>query len=262
MPVTTHIDQASERVQAEQAAVDAKLEAFDAFIDRVEDLSPEPTPSASAGITATAGALSRGTASTEDRCRTVRTAFAETISPHSVADVEESESLLETIQNEFSDSIAVALAPTTDTSFTPELKGMVVSAATTRRAEAEVLREALSREAAHLENAGDTVETITTWIADADETPLTDLGFEALQERHETLASHREYCDDLARERQAFLQQTTNQTVEIGVRHKSLIPYLYQDFSVDHPLLATVARLDNVCAECQRTVRQHLVRRA
>lgn len=191
MPVITYIDRARERVQAEQATVDAKLEAFDAFIDRVEDLSPEPTPSAATGITATAGSLSSGTSPTEDRCQAVRMAFAETIRPHSVTDVDEPESLLETIQNEFSDSIAVALAPPTETSFSPELKRTVVSAASTRRAEAEVLRQALDREEAQLRDAGDTVETVTTWIADAAESPLTDLGFEALQDRHETLTSHR-----------------------------------------------------------------------
>jgi hypothetical protein len=32
-------------------------------------------------------------------------------------------------------------------------------------------------------------------------------------------------------------------------------------FEVDHPVLATVARLDNTCKDCQRTVRDHLIRR-
>lgn len=178
MQVTTHINHARTRVQAEQEAVDAKIAAFDAFIDRIEDLPLEPAPSASTGRAATGGALARGTAPSEDRCRMVRTAFAETIRPHSVADVADSEPLLETVKNEFSDSLAVALA---------------------------------------------------------------DLGFEALQDRHEKLANHRERCDDLAQERQKFIQQATNQSVDIGVRYQRLIPYLYQSFTVDHPLLATVA---------------------
>jgi hypothetical protein len=31
---------------------------------------------------------------------------------------------------------------------------------------------------------------------------------------------------------------------------------------VDHPLLVTIARLEDACAECQRAVRRHLIRRA
>lgn len=67
---------------------------------------------------------------------------------------------------------------------------------------------------------------------------------------------------DLARERQKFIQQATNQSVDIGIRHQRLIPYLYQSFTVDHPLLATVAQLNAICRECQQAVRDHLVRRA
>lgn len=261
MPVPTHIERARERAEAEQQAVEAKRRAFDAFIDRVENLSPEPTPSAPAGLTAPVGGSSRRTGSRDDRCRTVRTAFAETIRPHSVADCDESESLLETIRSEFTDSLAAALAPTTETAFSGNLKAMIISEATARRTEATVLGRVLAREASHLKDARETVDDITAWIAEADETPLTDLGFETLRHRHETLATHRSHCDRLARRRQEFLRKTTNQGVEIGVRHRSLLPYLYDDFPVDHPLLATAGRLDSVCATCQRAVRTHLVRR-
>jgi len=258
--VRTHIDQARTRVGVEREAVSAKLDAFDAFIDRVEDLSTEASRPSAPGNTATAGTLVR-TESTADRCRAVRTAFAETVRPHSVADVDESESLLETIQNELSDAVAVALAPTTDASFSPELKRAIVSEAATRRAETAALRRALNREATHLESADEAVEEITDWIVDADETPLTDLGFEELRHRHETLARHRDRCEELAMGRQEFLKKTTNQNAEAGIRHRSLVPYIYQEFPMDHPLLVTVARLNDACAECQRAVRRHLVRR-
>lgn len=262
MSVKTHVGRARTRVRSEQEAVDARLEAMETFLDRIEDLSPEPTPAASSGITATAGTLSRGNSSTEDRCRTVRTAFAETIRPYSVDDVDESKPLLETIQTELTDSIAVALAPTTGTSFSPELKRAIVSEAGARRAETEVLRQALGREESHLEDAAAVIDDITAWIAGADETPLTELGFESLQHRHETLTSHRERCEGLARKRQAFLEESTNRNAEVGIRHRDLVSYLYGDAGVDHPILATIARLDAACAECQRAVRSHLVRRA
>jgi hypothetical protein len=261
MPVRTHIDQARTRVQAERETVDAKLDAIDGFMDQIGDLSTAPTPSTTEPITA-GGELVRAESTPEDRCRTARTVFAETIRPHSVADVDDPESLLETIRSELSEGIAVALAPTTDTGFTAELKRAIISEAATLRAETDVLRQALVREDDHLETAGEAVDEITGWITDADETPLTDLGFGALQQRHETLARHRNRCDELAKQRQGFLKETTNEGIDVGIRHQTLVPYLYQEFPVDHPLLVTLARLDDACAECQRAVRKHVIRRA
>jgi hypothetical protein len=259
MTIQTHVDQARTRVRTEREAVTAKLDAFESFADRVADLPTEPRPSSPSGVTATAGPLSRGGSATDDRCRAVRTAFAETIRPHSVADVDDPESLLATIKSEFSDSIAVALAPTTEPSFTAGLKQAVLSDVGTRRTEMAVLRLALDHEAEHLDAAAAVVDEIVGWIADTDETPLADLGFDALRRRHERLAEHRERCTDLVRERQAFLRRSTNRDGS-GISHRTLVPYLYEDFPVDHPLLATAARLDAICADCQRAVRGHLVR--
>lgn len=261
MAVDTYIKQAQTRVRAEQEAINEKLRSYETFIRRVRELQPDQTPSSVAGLT-TAGRATHLSAdgSSADGCRTVRTAFAETVRPHSVADVDETESLLETIHEEFTDAIAVALAPTTEASFTPELKQMVLAEAQSRRSEAAALQKALEREETHLDDAAGTVDDIIEWIVDANETPLTDLGFEALQQRHETLTDHRDRCDEVARARQEFLQRTTNNGLDAGVRHRSLIPYLYQDFPVDHPVLATAARLDETCQECQQAVRDHLVR--
>jgi len=263
MTVDTHIQQARARVRAEQEAIDARRDAYEAFIRRVRELQPEQPPSSVTGITAAGGAtrLSEDTAGS-DRCRTVRTAFAETVQPHSVADVDGAEPLLETIREEFTDAITVALAPTTDASFTPELKQMVLAEAGSRRSEAAALRKTLRREDAELDGVAETVDDVIAWVVDTNETPLTDLGFDALKQRHETLAGHRARCEEVARDRQEFLRGTTNNGAESGVRHRSLVPYLYRDFPVDHPVLATVATLESTCRECQRAVRDHLVRRA
>jgi hypothetical protein len=49
--------------------------------------------------------------------------------------------VLDTIREEFTDAIAVALAPTTEASFTAELKQMVLAEAWSRRAEATALQK-------------------------------------------------------------------------------------------------------------------------
>lgn len=261
MPVDTHIDDAASRVRSERDAIEAKIDAIERFADRVGELSPEPTPPTAQRAAVGTGMGSRGSHSTKDRCRVVRRAFDETIRPHSVEDVDDSESIHETIRAEFSESLAVALAPTTETSFSPTLKRAILSEAGARRAETDVLCRALEREVSHLDDWCAAVDDITEWVATTDQTPLVDLGFDALRRRHETLAAHRDRCEDIARKRQAFLRRTTSRGGEIALGHENLIPYLYEDFPVDHPVLATVARLDETCADCQRIVRQRLVRR-
>jgi hypothetical protein len=259
--VNTYAAEARPCVRREREAVEAKMEAVDEFTDRVRDLSVEPSPGSTPGVTATAG--TRASRPGDDRCRAIRRAFAETIRPHSVdvADAD-TEPLLETVRAELSDSIAVALGPTTDASFSPGLKQAVVSAATARRIELTALDRALDREEAFLDDAQSTVDSVTDWLVDADETPLSALGFDALREYHGTLESHRERCSTLADRRQAFLGGATERKAQARIDHRTLVGYLYDDFAVDHPVLATVARLDSVCAACQRTVRDHLVRRA
>lgn len=254
--MNTYIDNAHTRAQAEQDTLERKLDAITAFVDRVERRTATQT-SSSSKLTTTAGTLSGTPASTEPDCRAVRTAFAETIQPHT----DETDSVLAGIQTTFSEAVAAALAPTTDASFSPELKGMVLSAATKRRTETGVMRRALAKESKRLNTAGERVDEITSWIADADETPLTALNFEQLRTRHDTLTRHREQCDSVAHMRQAFLQETTSKNAEFGIRHCSLIPSLYEDFPVDHPVLATATRLDSICATCQRAVRTQLVQR-
>jgi hypothetical protein len=269
MTVTTYVDEARTRVRAEQEAVDAKIDAIEAFRDRVADVPTEPTPSvpteptpsSSTGATTSAGTAVRAESSSEDRCRAVRRAFAETVYPHSDTDGDETESLLAAIREEFTDAIAVALAPTTGTSFSPDLKRMLLSEANARQTEAVVLRRTLSREQTQVAEVSEAVEEITDWIVETDQTPLLQHDFATLRQRHQTLATHRDQCETLLVRRQEFLQQTTNEGVDVGIRHRSLLPYLYEDFPVDHPVLSTLVRLEEACRECQRAIRDHLVRR-
>ena len=206
----TRIHDALTRVQTEQDSVDAKRDAIDRFINRVEDCSPVPNPATATGATAAVGPVSQRSQGTTDQCGVVRQAFVETIQPHSLDDVDHQESLHEPILTELSESIAVALAPTTKATFSPELKQVVLTKSHVRRAAAENLRRALGREASELVDARDIVDDITEWIATADETPLTQLGFEELRARHETLARYRSQCVEIAGHRHELLNGATS----------------------------------------------------
>jgi hypothetical protein len=261
MTVTTLVTQAQKRVERERDAIADLEQGYSRFTSQVRDVSvqpdrPQPTPEATSG--ATPAVRSQAT----DGCKQIRQLFADTIQPHSGVDLDHSESLMETIAEECGRDVALLLAPTAGNQFTSDVKQAVLAATTQRQAEIEAFQRALDREAEALETAADDLAVVTDWLVDADEIPLTDLGFDSLQDRHEMLDAHRERCSTVARRRQKLLEQTTASAGQAAIGHHSLVRHLYTDLPVTHPVLVTAARLDDLCGSCQRTVRKHLTRRA
>lgn len=262
MSVETRVHGALERARSEREALEAKMDAYERFERRVADVSTE-TARAPAADAATIGGAQRFVGrSNADRCRTVRAAFEETVRPHSVADVDESEPLVATIRAELGESVAVALAPTTETRFTAEVKRIVRSEAAAREAETEVVCRAVDREIDSLRAAASLADDVLAWIDRAEEMPAGALGFDGLRERHETLEAFRERCDEVVRDRQAQLRTTTGRDADSAVDHEDLVEFLYGDFTVDYPVLSTIPQIDETCRERQRTVRDHLLGRA
>ncbi len=274
------------RVDAEIERVDSLTPALRRFETAVRDLDPvddrapaseEPTRLADGGIAAASRrefrashpGESRNAAGNVDHAAVVRDAFAETVL--SVRDEGSNSSpsastptVLRGLRSEFGDEIAVALAPGTNARFTPPVKRALQSAIAGRRGELRAFRAALDRERESLRSAREDVDAVVSWIASADETPLSELGFEALRDRHETLDRHRERCESRLSERQRTLGSATGHGAEAGLTHRSLVAHLYGDvdeFPTTHPVLSTVVRLIDCCESCQRSVRDHLTRR-
>lgn len=267
MTITTHVHDALDRVQREQEHVSEKLSAVGRFADRAREV-PAGSPRKQTGTArATAGggpspaAITTQNDSSTDRCRQVCEAFAETVGAVRSAGSEESASLSAALRDELGDDVALALAPGTGSGFTPDVKRAVLAAATRRRTELRAMEQALATEADSLHTAAAELDEVTDWLAQTDETPLLELGFEALRERHETLAHHRTRFERLVGDRQQVLNGTTSHEAAAGVSHRALVASLYDGFPTDYPVLATVARLDGVCDDCQRAVRDHLTRR-
>ncbi|ELZ44135.1 hypothetical protein C464_14910 [Halorubrum coriense DSM 10284] len=275
MTVETHVDRARDRVAAERDATADERRAYERFRSAVASV---PTVAAGdggsagngfgagtgsgpvgGGVRAVAGGAN---ASSTDGCRRVREAFAETVRPHSVPDGSGGEPLLATVREELGDSVAVALSPKTDHDFTRPVASAVESAVDDRLAELAVFDRTLEREAASLRSAGETVHGVTDWLSTADETPLSALGFDDLRRRHEALGERIEACETLLADRQSDLDRTASRGASVGLRQRSTVAYLYDDFPVSHPVLSTVTRLVETLRECGRAVRDHLVRRA
>ena len=243
--MTTHVERARTRVEREREEVGAKREAYDRFRSRVESI---PSQTTATGTGDTLVSSSGGTAA-----RPIREAFAETIAPTC-----EDRPTDELLAAELSEEIATALA-TCGTS--TALCRAVRSETDQRRAELAAMDRALDAEAESLARASETVEPVREWLIEENETPLSARGFEELRTCHERLAELRADCDALVADRQDQLGRTTGAGGRAGLRHRDLQCYLYEGFPVDHPVLVTATRLDGLCAECQRAVRDHLVRR-
>lgn len=244
--MNTYVDRAGERVAREREAVETKRQAYDRFRSRIESIRPRTT-------TAGAGETLTYSSGGSNAAQPIREAFAETVGAAC-----EDPPTAELLAVELGEGIATALA--TDGP-SPPLRRAVLSESDRRRAELAAMERALEAEAGSLAEASETVESIREWLIEANETPLSASGFEELRAYHERLAEFREDCAALLSDRQKHLGRTTSADGRAGLRHRDLVDHLYEGFPIDHPVLVTAVRLDELCAECQRSVRDHLVRR-
>ncbi|WP_137291260.1 DUF7260 family protein [Natronorubrum halophilum] len=268
MSITTHVHEALERVNTKREEVAETVTAVDRFARRVDEIRPvSPVKPTGGGYAADGGVVAAATRSRPrpptNRCQDVRELFAETIYATSTdADVDRADSLQTTISDELGQEIALLLSPETDRRFTPDVKGAVLTVTRKRRAELKAVDEALSTEADSLRSAVTALETVTDWLTRVNEIPLSELGFDDLRSRHEALSSHRDRCRQALQDRQAVLHGTTKHHAAAGVPHQSLVSSLYRPFPTAYPVVVTLCRLEECCADCQRTVRDHLTRRA
>lgn len=252
--------EAVERAAAERERIEEKVDAFDAFGDRVAGVSAEAgrragtANPAAARATETAVVASGTPARSAGAAESVREAFRETVLPYA-----EPESLQQAMADELSPELTTALSPAAG-GLTPGLKSQLVSRAEQRRRECRLLADAIETERERLAELGDELDRIVGEVVGADETPLLQLGFEELRERHDRLAELRATCDRLAADRQAAIRGARHDGLT-GVRQSELLDHLYADLPDGHPGLADVARLDAVLADCQRAVRDHLCSR-
>lgn len=245
--MTTRVGRASERVTDERETVEAKRDAYGRFRSRVRAVSPQSVTTGGTGVTV--AHASGGTSV----ARTIREAFAETVAPTC-----EERPTRDLLSAELGDEVATAL---TMGDVSPPLRQAILSASDQRRAELAAMDRALGLEADSLDRAEGTIERIRGWLIEKNGTPLSDCGFEELHARHDRLARFRDACEELLSDRQEHLARTTSANGRAGVRQRDLVAYLYEPFPIDHPVLVTAVRLDAIRADCQRVVRDHLVRR-
>ena len=257
---------AVDRVDEELAHVEDTSKAFERFDAGVRTLDPAPLSNGGGAASADGGTVPvsppvRRSGPTTSSAEQVRSLFEDTVRPYSVADLDEPEPLTATMSEELGDGIAAVLDPSTPGRFTAEVQQSVHAAVEQRQAELRAMERALETERESLVESLKRLDATREWLEEADERPLSALGFEGLRERHERLETHRSRCEEVADARQTVLDGTTSEGTKTGLTHRSLVEYLSQERSSTYPVLSAVARFEATCRDCQQTVRNHLTRR-
>jgi len=259
----THLAEALTLVSTEQEKINDKLKAFDRFAVSVSRIS------AGSGIGSTVTRsmhngnqqpLSVATQSVPDndsRIQKVRSLFAKTVRPQSLEDIEQPEPLLVTIREEFSEEIALALAPSTNQQFTKNLKSAILSSVDRCQSNLKTMDNGLTAEKKSLENSISLSESLNEWLV-SERKPIEREEFEALKNQHEQLDEFRDQCEQLAIDRQSTIHSKTNNTLSANMSHTMLVDYLYQPLPVTYPILSASAQMVDACDTRQRVIRKYL----
>jgi len=194
--VQTEIDDALERVHEEREHVTGKMKAYRRFRRAIEETEFRKQRTSKGR----SSALTLESHST-DACEQVVRAFAETVRPHSFEDMDEAETVLETVSEELGAEMAVAHSPKTDA--VPP-KDAVVSSASERILELELFADTLENEEASLREARAVVEDVTGSILENDDGEVYALRFDELRQRHERREEKRRDWGDTRRAVRAF----------------------------------------------------------
>ncbi len=259
----THLAEALQLVTTEQEKINDKLKAFDRFAVEVSRISVRPEIGSTVTTTMHNGnqqPLSVATQSIPDndpRIQKVRSLFAKIVRPHSLEDIEQPEPLLVTIREEFSEEIALRLAPSTSQQFTKNLKSAILSSADQCQSDLKAMDKGLTVEKQNLKKAISISKKINDWLISKPKN-FEQEDFETLKNQHEQLDDFRNQCEQLAVDRQSMIHTKTNNTLSANMSHTILIDYLYQPLPVTYPILSASVQMADTCDTRQRVIRKYL----
>ena len=263
LAVVTHIPVAREIVQTEQEHTAAERDAFAQFGQRVATLDP---PSSAGDNSQSQGQgqtpprtmtprLNPSTSPTTDGVDEIQQAYREIVMGMDHYEQEYDEPLGVNLAAEFSEELAVAI--TNNPQLTPHLQQTVVQAATAASARREEFIARLDEEHATLDEAYQTLATISEQYERVTERPRYQQSAVDLQETHQQLTDCCSACEQLLDERQT--QRAEGHTAEPRIDELvDLHHYLYQSLDVTYPVLADGTTLLDRCQTACRRVEDDL----
>ena len=220
------------RLDAERQAVTAELEAFDAFVDRIEAVpAREPAPAGEVH------GLDRGEGGTG--LAAVRDAYEGTVMSVPHYDEDYGDTYRESVVAEFGPEIGTAL--TESRRFQPYLKRVMIGKARSCRGDRERFLELLDVESESVADVGATLDDLGSELDGFDDGAPAAGAYGALEAEWRRLDAIEAEIDRLATERQRSI---IRQRREFSIPSAPDIPtYLYHAFDADYPLLSLCVTL-------------------
>jgi hypothetical protein len=249
--VAQQMEAAETTLDDERECLEDERAAFSQFRKRIAniDVSSSVSPTTTTKIkNAIMGTAEPTTSSSQ--LEQVQDAYRETAMsvPHYEDDYDQS--LPEDLAAEFGPELANTLA-TTDT-LTPPLHETLLTASQQATESRAAVLDALDREAESLQHARDTLEELTTTLAELNQQPITAWTTNEIVATHERLAEFETQCDQLAADRQAELR--SQRIRDPKHTDEEFNEYLYESLSVTYPVLADLTEFTSLL----HTARQHL----
>lgn len=186
------------------------------------------THPSSAGWTTSASTTAGG-------CRRVRAAFEELVLPH-VDDA--SRDVHAAIAAELSGEVAVALASGGGGNrYTEPLRRAVLDCVDQRLAESRVMLRVLERELSSLDDAIEALKTVASSLPSVEKSALLLRDDAELWGRRRQSAALETDLEDAIETRQSTLESVTASDVKAGIRHDTVVEYLFGDRDTTHPAL-------------------------
>lgn len=255
-----NVSDAIETVREERTRTRAERDAFDEFLERVEET---PTAQGRATLdsrTAAVGATAAATTGpANDHLERVREAYEGTVMdvPHYGEEYDDTvaESMVEELGRDVAGEVVSGRA------FTPLLKRQLLGAARQSRRERESFLGTLEAERDALERARSTLEDVAERL-DRETTRLpSQRSIDDLIATHGRLDDAREECEAVLEERQC---QRTDGHLAVDAPRSSitdLCSYLYQSLPVTYPVLADATDLLGTISRTRRQITRELATR-
>lgn len=219
--VRSPIESAAADVEREYADVEAELDAYERFRDRVAGIDTVSTPQSPEST-----AKPQGLEGQREAVERLRTAFRETVMGVEHYDEVYGESLVEHAAAELSAEAAVVFRREHTTSFTEMTRRVLTSTVSRAVEQRETFLDTLAEERDFLESS---------WTALAD---LLD-DYETVTPADRGWGTVTDELDDLAAERQAVLR---NRTASVRTDGHELCEYLYREHEWTYPVLVAITR--------------------
>ncbi|WP_435186115.1 DUF7260 family protein [Halobellus sp. EA9] len=237
---------ARRRVRDEHRATEKQRRGFEQFRRVVVETDPVSVGGAERALSA--GEATAAAATTDDRCRRVRSAFEEQVAPH--VDGEAAADVRTALASELSAEVAVALASEGGGNrFTEPLQRAILTHVEQRLAESDVMLRTLDRERASLDDAVETLKSVRASLPAADAATVILADDETLWKRRRRIESLEADLEAAIEARQSTLDSVTASEVKAGIGHDTVVEYLFGDRETTYPALDALLR---GVRECQR----------